>query len=150
MATRANIIAHSQGRWLSIYLHWDGYPEHAGEVLSKHYTTQDKVDGLMALGGLSSLHEHPDAPMGHSYDHPINGHCVAYSRDRKETDMRAKVFDSLEQALEEDNLDGEYVYVWDTRINNNWMLCTPGQEAKDLQDVRKHLPKCVIYKESSQ
>jgi len=36
----------------TIYCHWDGYVNHNGMILKEHY---DKVQELIALGGLSSL-----------------------------------------------------------------------------------------------
>ena len=56
MATRSNIAYKTpEGKIRSIYSHWDGYPEHNGELLRRFYTTQDKVEALVALGSISSL-----------------------------------------------------------------------------------------------
>ena len=38
-----------------IYCHWDGYLEHNGKILAKHYMDPFKVKELVALGGFSSL-----------------------------------------------------------------------------------------------
>jgi hypothetical protein len=40
-----------------IYCHWDGYPEHVGMILSKHFDTPFKVNKLIELGDISSLGE---------------------------------------------------------------------------------------------
>jgi hypothetical protein len=38
-----------------VYCHWDGYLEHNGQILAKHYMDPFKVKALLALGGFSSL-----------------------------------------------------------------------------------------------
>ena len=51
MSTRWQIAAKlSDGRCACIYLHSDGYPSHALETLKNHYTNQEKIDRLIALG----------------------------------------------------------------------------------------------------
>ena len=83
MSTRSSITAKlSDGSYASIYCHFDGYPECVGEMLMTHYIHQDKIDQLLALGDLSSLHENCDKPKGHSYHTPIDGYTIAYHRDR--------------------------------------------------------------------
>ena len=54
-----------------IYCHWDGYPEHNGQLLVDHYNSPSAIVELMELGDLSSLAETP-------------AKCSAYHRDRKE------------------------------------------------------------------
>ena len=39
----------------AIYCHWDGYLQHNGSILNKHYSASPKVNNLIALGDLSSL-----------------------------------------------------------------------------------------------
>ena len=49
MATRSKIAIEDQdGTVRSIYCHWDGYPSHHGPILLEHYTTQEKVESLIA------------------------------------------------------------------------------------------------------
>lgn len=40
---------------LSIYSHWDNYPEHNGRILRTHYNTREKVEELIDLGDCSSI-----------------------------------------------------------------------------------------------
>ena len=55
MATRARIgIQLSDGSILSVYHHWDGYPEWLGRILRTHYNTQEKVAELIDGGDMSS------------------------------------------------------------------------------------------------
>jgi hypothetical protein len=71
----------------SIYTHWDGYPDHHGQVLLDHYAERAKVAELIALGDLSSL----AAEIGEAHDfdtrHVEHGEwCYAYGRDGGEAD----------------------------------------------------------------
>ena len=65
MATRSRIAIENQdGTVLSIYCHWDGYPSHHGPILLENYTTQEKVESLIALGSISSLAPETEIPEG--------------------------------------------------------------------------------------
>lgn len=90
MATRSRIgIQNEDGTVLSIYSHWDGYPEHNGQILHDHYQDRAKVEKLIALGSISSLKKEVDAPEGHTFETPVDGVTVAYHRDRDE-ELRIK------------------------------------------------------------
>ncbi len=72
MATRSLIGMNlDNGITKIIYCHWDGYPEHNGQLLVDNYTSPSAVFELMELGDVSSLGETPAS-------------CVAFHRDRKE------------------------------------------------------------------
>ena len=72
MATRSLIgINLNDGITKIIYCHWDGYPEHNGQLLVNNYTSPSAVLDLLGLGDLSSLDVTP-------------AKCTAYHRDRKE------------------------------------------------------------------
>jgi len=72
MATRSLIgINLNNGITKVIYCHWDGYPEHNGQLLVNNYTSPSAVFELMELGDLSSLAETP-------------AQCIAFHRNRKE------------------------------------------------------------------
>lgn len=56
MSTRWQIAAKlSDGGSACIYVHCDGYPEHALTTLQQHYTDQQKIDRLIALGDCLSV-----------------------------------------------------------------------------------------------
>jgi hypothetical protein len=56
MATRSRIgLELADGSILSIYCHWDGYPEFNGEKLTQHFNTKEKVKELVDLGDISCL-----------------------------------------------------------------------------------------------
>ena len=72
MATRSLIgINLNDGITKIIYCHWDGYPEHNGQLLVNNYNSPSAVFDLMELGDLSSLDVTLDQ-------------CKAYHRDRNE------------------------------------------------------------------
>ena len=55
MATRSRIgIELTDGSVLSVYHHWDGYPEWLGRILKTHYNTYDKASELIDGGDMSS------------------------------------------------------------------------------------------------
>jgi len=55
MATRSRIgIELLNGNILSVYHHWDGYPEWLGRILNTHYNTKEKVAELIDGGDMSS------------------------------------------------------------------------------------------------
>ena len=54
MGTRSRIgIELKDDSILSVYHHWDGYPEWLGRILNTHYTTKDKVSELIDGGDMS-------------------------------------------------------------------------------------------------
>jgi hypothetical protein len=56
MATRSRIgLELSDGSILSIYSHWDGYPEFNGVKLVENFNTVEKVKELIDLGDISCL-----------------------------------------------------------------------------------------------
>jgi len=56
MATRSRVgLELSDGSILSIYSHWDGYPEWAGRILKTHYNSKELAEQLIDGGGVSCL-----------------------------------------------------------------------------------------------
>ena len=117
MATRSHIGKQLEnGQIKYIYCHWDGYPKHNGAILKEHYTTEAKVDELLALGDLSSLGEE----IGEKQDFDNisthkDGWCLAYGRDRGEENIEARIGDT------DDFLDQEYNYLF---VNGEWKCFT--------------------------
>lgn len=90
MATRARIgIENGDGSVLSIYTHWDGYPEHHGPILLETYADEESASALIALGDLSILGR--DLGEAHDFDshEPDSDVCLAYGRDRGEAGVDA-------------------------------------------------------------
>jgi len=56
MATRGFIsIKHKDNTYSGVYLHWDSYPDFAGNILKKDYQARSKVIDLIDGGDISSL-----------------------------------------------------------------------------------------------
>ena len=56
MATRSTIaLEFADGTVEQVYCHWDGYLEHNGQILLKHYSDPFKLQRLIDLGAISSL-----------------------------------------------------------------------------------------------
>jgi hypothetical protein len=92
MATRSRIaIENEDGTVSSVYSHWDGYPSNNGLILMEHYKDRAKLQKLIDLGNLSSLHEEVEIPEGvdHSFESQVKGITVFYGRDRGETNVKA-------------------------------------------------------------
>jgi len=106
----------------SIYCHWDGYLEHNGSLLEKHYSASPKANNLIALGDLSSLR--PEIGEKHTfsrldsnlpeaeYEKLYGDMCTYYTRDRGE-DAPYKFFSNIKEAVA--YYDGswcEYFYLY--------------------------------------
>lgn len=116
MATRSTITAKcSDGKFRSIYCHFDGYISGVGHTLLDHYTDQAKIDALVQLGSISSLSADHIRPPGHTYRTPLEGYTVAYHRDRGEPWADTKPGEGKNATGAVKNGPGlqEYNYVWD-------------------------------------
>ena len=94
----------------AVYCHWDGYLEHNGAILAKHYAASPKVNNLIALGDLSSLRKEIGVKHAFStfdltteekeaYEAEHGDSCTFYTRDRGE-DAPFRVFADLKDAEE--------------------------------------------------
>ena len=110
MGTRSTIaIQNEDGTVTGIYCHWDGYLSHNGQILAENYTTEAQVRELIALGDLSSLGETVGAKT--DFSNPADGQCVAYGRDRGETGVEARVFNSHADLIENAGQEFDYLFV---------------------------------------
>ena len=107
MATRSLIGIKLDNIVKTIYCHWDGYPEHNGQLLMNNYTSPSAVFDLLELGDLSSLAETPAT-------------CKAYHRDRNEPYGMVEARDvDPDQLMSVGNDYGvNYVYVYNDE--NEW------------------------------
>jgi len=129
MGTRSRIGIMHGDKVKSIYCNWDGYLEHNGQILQKHYNSA-RANMLVALGDMSSLgpvlgQAHPFSQFDINEDDPereaklalmelvkVEGWCTFYGRDRGEADTEWKVANTFEEFLEQADLCGaEYYYI---------------------------------------
>jgi hypothetical protein len=109
MATRSYIgIRNTDASVDYIYCHFDGYPEHNGAILREHYSNINRVNELLNLGDLSVLGRFIGEKQ--DFDKRVVGNCLAYGRDRGESNVSKKNtgYDELIT-----NQDVDYVYVFD-------------------------------------
>jgi hypothetical protein len=133
MGTRSDIIVHrADNKWHRVYCHWDGYLDHNGQILFKHYSGQDLAEALVAPGDMSSLQEKCDKPDGHSHESPVEGHTVYYGRDRGESDVAGKIGASLAEVWPPADSWTEYTYVW---TDGKWWVGDPDEGKTSLIEL---------------
>jgi hypothetical protein len=141
MGTPASIAVKHGDNIKSIYVHWDGYPEHVGKILNDRYNSA-LANQLVALGDMSELHERitPTDGVEHSYAKPEKGVCVFYMRDRGETSADWIKSDSIKEWAK--STDCDHFYLMDEGL---WYYIDgtkhPLQKPKKLSTVLKKLPK---------
>ncbi len=120
MATRATIAKmEKDGSGIkAIYLHSDGYLEHAGRILDEHYRDESKVDELLSHGDVSIINENIGVKldfMDYKSFHE-NKQCRFYGRDRGEKNKQAEQLkdetELLEFAFEKCDADLVYMYAY--------------------------------------
>ena len=127
MATRSRIGLRLAGdAILSVYHHWDGYPEWLGVTLREKYTTKDQVAELLDGGDISCIDSDTD------WDRKeCEPHVLYYNARGENTEPR---LDENEQDFFDNN--EEYAYIFEDGV---W-------ECYDLhhnEPVRKEIPKEV-------
>jgi hypothetical protein len=109
MATRSYIgVRNTDSSVDYIYCHFDGYPEHNGAILREHYSNINRVNELLQLGDLSVLGQFIGKKM--DFDKRIQDTCLAYGRDRGESNV-GKKNSGYDELITNQNVD--YVYVFD-------------------------------------
>ena len=118
MGTRSNIgIVNEDASVTAIYCHWDGFLSYNGQMLLQHYTSTDIVNQLMLLGDLSSLREklYPNDSKPHTFQNQQDDVCVAYGRERSESDVGSKIFKDIGDFERfAGNSDAEYQYLFNS------------------------------------
>ena len=136
MATRAVIgKLQTDGSGIkAIYLHSDGYLEHAGRILDEHYRDESKVDELLEHGDVSSLNENIGEKL------PFNDYmlfhekkqCRFYGRDRGE--------DKKEAATLKD--ENELTF---NRVNDNKIYDLLGRELTEIPVGKLYIKNQKLY-----
>ncbi len=126
MSTRSVIAKTTNDQTTGIYCHFDGYPEHVGEILVKHYMDPAKIDALIALGSLSVLAERvaPNDGEEHSFERKAKGVTVAYHRDRGEDIDTGETMPTADFMVTPPDMGQDYTYVF---TDGEWMVRCRGQ-----------------------
>ena len=135
MATRSAIGYKTvTGEVNAIYCHWDGYLEHNGKILAENYTTEAKVRELIALGDLSGLGETIGSKT--DFNNAAEGQCVAYGRDRGETDVAATTFEDTDEFVTRMSAQNcELFYLWN---GNEWIVSNGTLQFDRVEDLILH------------
>jgi hypothetical protein len=105
MATRSRIgIQLADESVLSVYHHWDGYPEWLGRILKTHYNTKEKVAELIDGGDMSTCWNDNNKP--------------EYYTDRGEEFIPPRLDENKYDYLGNNNSGEEYAYLF---VNGDWV-----------------------------
>jgi hypothetical protein len=132
MATRGRIgIEMPDHSVVSVYCHWDNYPEGNGKILVEHYQDREKVMDLIDGGSMSSLRtrgtwDHSSALRDEDgeYIHDAAGY-LKYENDREPQplyhsergDGEDPTHTSFDEFISGNSME-EYAYLYD--LNDNW------------------------------
>lgn len=123
---------------VSVYCHWDGYPEHNGKILVEHYLNREDVQELIDGGSMSILrtrggwdHSSPLRDENGEYICDANGYLtfendrepqpLYYTERGEEIEIKHTSFDEF---ISGDLGGEEYAYLYD--LNDNWRAFKTG------------------------
>ena len=136
MGTRSRIgIQLSDESILSVYHHWDGYPEWLGRMLKTHYNSRDLASELIDGGDMSSCWSDKvwgkDRTDGQKYGPEY------YSQRGEDCPPR---LDDLFEYLDKKNNE-EYAYVW--TVNDKW-VCMDMNQFSNNNPVKVEIPSGAL------
>jgi len=128
MATRSRIgVQLVDESILSVYHHWDGYPEWLGRILNTHYNIPTKVTELINGGDMSSCWTED------RWDDSADGSYGPQYYSQRGEDSPPRLDDNLEEYLNKNNSGEEYAYVF---RNGEWVCY-------NLHEFDEQLPEVV-------
>jgi len=131
MATRSTIaVEHQDGSVTQVYCHWDGYLEHNGKLLQKHYNNAELAKKLVSLGSISFLNERIEPVGQHSFEKPEEGTTIFYARDRNE-ELRVNSFQSIDELVRKGQQE-EYNYLYSV-ATGTWYVSTDNEPFEPLE-----------------
>jgi hypothetical protein len=134
--TRALVgVEAPNGKVTVFYTHYDGYPQHTGKMLKKHYSNSGIVKKLMALGkhGVSFLDKSIKGGPDHSFKDPKKGETIFYGRDRGENDRMTFSFRDREKA--DFDWGTEYMYIWNMK-EKKWYYKSAHSNPRDWTELK--------------
>mgnify|MGYP001160822575 FL=1 len=136
MGTRARIgIQLNDNSILSVYHHWDGYPQWLGRILVSHFNTKEKVADLIDGGDMSTCWA--DEIWGKKL--PQGEYAPEYYSARGE-DCPPRYDDDIFDFLKKENNE-EYAYIW--TVNNKWVAFDMN-EFNDKDPEKVEIPKVKL------
>jgi hypothetical protein len=137
MSTRSRIgLELKNGSILSVYHHWDGYPEWLGRILKTHYNTREKVAELIDGGDMSSCwtdsrwDDSADGSYGPQYYSQRGDNCPP----RLDADL-------CEYLLPEDSEDYSYLF-----RNGEWVCYSMNQFDDSKLPKIVEIPSAALFR----
>ena len=138
MGTRSRIgIQLKDDSILSVYCHYDGYPEFNGRVLRDHYNTVEKVRNLIDGGDMSCTWTNAG---WNNETLPETGPLYRTARGESMEDNAPRLDESIFDFLEKENNE-EYAYIW--TVNNKW-VCMKMNQFDDKQPEKVEIPAGTV------
>ena len=130
MATRSRIgLRLKDESILSVYHHWDGYPQWLGVTLEQKFNTFDKVAELIDGGDISSCDSDTDWDLN-----KVDNHVQYYNDRGEKTEPRLDLND------EDFFADGEeYAYIFEP--NGKWVCYDLHYPKPQLASIPSNYPK---------
>lgn len=118
MATRSRIgVQLKDGSVLSVYCHWDGYPEWNGKKLKEHFNSYEQAAELIDGGDISSLWTDKDWEQKEMQSRTL------YYAERGETDTEPNLDNSFQAFISGVNDSwADYAYLF---ADGEWKCYTP-------------------------
>ena len=128
-------IEDPNGKVISTYGHWDGYPEHTGKMLKKYYKNPVVVKNLMKLGksGISSIGAKIKGSKDHSFDNPEKDVTVFYGRDRGEKGNSTSNWKNRDAV--KFNSGEEYAYIYNMK-EKKWYYKSKHSNPQDWTELK--------------
>ena len=138
MGTRSRIgIQLKDDSILSVYHHWDGYPEWLGRILKTNYNSREQAAELIDGGDMSSCWSDKvwgkDRTDGQKYG-------PEYYSQRGE-DCPPRYDEDLFDFLSKENNE-EYAYVW--TVNNKWVCMNMNQFDDSKAPEKVEIPEGAL------
>ena len=130
MATRSRIgLRLTEDSILSVYHHWDGYPQWLGVTLQKKFNTKEKVAELIDGGDISCCDSDSDWDLN-----KIDNHVQYYNDRGEKTEPR------LDLNQEDFFANGEeYAYIFEP--NGKWVCYDLHYPKPQLTSIPPNYPK---------
>ena len=136
MATRSRIgIQLKDNSVLSVYHHWDGYPEWLGRILNTHYNSREQAAELIDGGDMSSCWT--DTVWGKDRTDGKKYGPETYSARGENCPPR---LDDLFEYLDKKNNE-EYAYIW--TVNDKW-VCMNMNQFNDNNPEKVEIPSGAL------
>ena len=147
MSTNSRIgLRLEDGSILSVYHHWDGYPEWLGVVLNEHYNTRESIAELIDGGDMSSCYS------DNEYDYEKQEFVKRDPRPEYYADRGEKIEDVCPKLYKNDKeyfvatnkCCGEFAYIFE--LNNTWRCISIdfwNEETKGFLDEPEYNEKTI-------